>query len=40
MVRLTLSQPAEALRRLARPYKAHEPYMERLFWLSRFGAGR
>lgn len=37
MVRLVLSRPAEALRRLARPYKAREALMERLFWRSRFG---
>lgn len=34
---LAFADPAEALRRLARPFKAVEPQLERRFWTSRFG---
>jgi len=37
MVALILGNPAESLRRLARPYKDREASMERIFWHSRFG---
>jgi hypothetical protein len=36
MAALVLSDPAEGLRRMAGPFKQHEPEVERLFWASRF----
>ena len=36
MAALVLADPAEALRRLAPVYKAHEPELEQSFWASRF----
>ncbi len=36
MASLVLSNPAEALRRMAGPFKRHEPEMERAFWASRY----
>jgi hypothetical protein len=33
---LSVAQPEEALRRLAGPFKRHEPDLERAFWSSRF----
>lgn len=36
MASLVLSDPAEALRRMAGPFKRHEPEMERAFWASRY----
>jgi hypothetical protein len=36
MVALILDRPAEALRRLAPAFKAHEPRAEAAFWGSRF----
>jgi hypothetical protein len=36
MAALVLSDPAEALRRMAGPFKRHEPGLERAFWASRF----
>ncbi|MBI1966672.1 MAG: hypothetical protein HYS40_01665 [Gemmatimonadetes bacterium] len=40
LVGLIIGNPAEGLRRLAGPHKAHEPAMERAFWESRFGTRR
>ena len=37
MVALIVTRPEEALRRLARPFKAHEAGAEQAFWGSRFG---
>ena len=36
MASLVLFDPAEALRRMAGPFKRHEPEMERAFWASRY----
>lgn len=36
MAALVLSNPAEALRRMAGRFKQHEPEMERAFWASRY----
>jgi hypothetical protein len=36
MASLVLSDPAEALRRMAGPFKQQEAGMERAFWTSRF----
>jgi hypothetical protein len=36
MAALVVQHPAQALRQLARPYKAREATMESLFWASRF----
>jgi len=36
MASLVLSNPAEALRRMAGPFKRHEPEMEHAFWASRY----
>jgi hypothetical protein len=36
MAALVLGDPAEALRRLAPVYKAHEGGLEQAFWASRF----
>lgn len=36
MASLVLLAPAEALRRLAGPFKRQEPFLERAFWASRF----
>lgn len=36
MASLVLLDPAEALRRMAGPFKRHEPGLERAFWASRF----
>lgn len=36
MALLVLTDPGEALRRLAGPYREHEPGLERAFWSSRF----
>ena len=33
---LVLYDPEEALRRMAGPFKRHEPALERAFWASRF----
>ncbi len=40
MALLVTMNPAEALRRLAPAYKAREPYMDRLFFASRFNIRR
>ena len=37
MVAMIVTRPEEALRRLARPFKAHEAGAEQAFWGSRFG---
>ena len=37
MVAMIVTRPEEALRRLARPFKAHEAGAEQAFWASRFG---
>ena len=37
MVAMIVARPEEALRRLARPFKAHEAGAEQAFWGSRFG---
>lgn len=37
MVAMIVARPDEALRRLARPFKAHEAGAEQAFWGSRFG---
>jgi hypothetical protein len=37
MLQLVLARPAEALQRLAGPYKQREAQMQRSFWQSRFG---
>ncbi len=36
MASLVVLDPAEALRRMAGPFKRHEPGLERAFWTSRF----
>jgi hypothetical protein len=40
MLALVVAQPAEALRRLAPPWKEREATAERTFWSSRFGGTR